>query len=114
MQLGEGKAAFIKDVVSVYRRSDVGVWMNTSIDEHFLKTRLDYLGWLEGMLSYYAENKCKFYPKIPDAVPYNQIVFAAYAHRSSNRPLHRKQYMDWWHAGRGRLDSAALPYFFPE
>ncbi len=64
MQLGEGKAAFIKDVVSVYRRSDVGVWMNTSIDEHFLKTRLDYLGWLEGMLSYYAENKFKFYPKI--------------------------------------------------
>lgn len=63
MQLGDGKAGFIPDVVSVYRRSDVGVFMSNTQEEHFLKTRLDYLRWLSGMLEYYQENYTK-YPKV--------------------------------------------------
>jgi len=63
MQLGEGAAGFLPDVTSVYRRSDVGVFMSTNQDEHFLKTRLDYVRWISGMLDWYLQNQ-KNYPKI--------------------------------------------------
>ena len=63
MQLGEGKAGFLQDVTAVYRRSDVGVYMSQSMDEHFLKTRLDIIRWIVGMLDWYSKNQ-KEYPKI--------------------------------------------------
>lgn len=63
MQLGRGKAGYLTDIVSVYRRSNVGIFMSNSMDEHFLKTRLDHLRWMEGMLEYYRDNDFKQYPK---------------------------------------------------
>ncbi len=63
MQLGEGKAAFLPDIVSVYRRSDVGVYMSGSMDEHFLKTRLDFMRWGLGMLDWYKTHQT-VYPKV--------------------------------------------------
>lgn len=62
MQLGEGAAGFLPDVMSVYRRSDVGIFMSTNQDEHFLKTRLDYVRWISGILEWYSQNQKK-YPK---------------------------------------------------
>ena len=56
MQLGEGNVGYIPDVVSVYRRSEVGVAMNTSTEEHFANTRLDYCHYLLGMREFVDEN----------------------------------------------------------
>ncbi len=64
MQLGAGETSYIPDVVSVYRRSNIGIFMSSSMDEHFLKTRLDHLRWMEGMLIYYATYGIPNYPKI--------------------------------------------------
>ncbi|MFV0497910.1 MAG: CDP-glycerol glycerophosphotransferase family protein [Candidatus Fimivivens sp.] len=64
MQLGAGETFYIPDVVSVYRRSDVGIFMSSNMDEHFLKTRLDHLRWMEGMLIYYATYGIPNHPKI--------------------------------------------------
>lgn len=64
MQLGDGKADYLESIVSVYRRSNVGIFMSASMDEHFLKTRLDHLRWMEGMLQYYPNNGFKKYPKV--------------------------------------------------
>lgn len=63
MQLGDKKGAMLPDVVSVYRRSDVGVYMSDNMSEHFMKTRLDCLRVLSGMLSFYEENEIENYPK---------------------------------------------------
>lgn len=64
MQLGEGKAGFLPDVTAVYRRSNVGVYMSDSMDEHFLKTRLDHVRWMSGILDWYQNNQ-ENYPKVP-------------------------------------------------
>lgn len=56
MQMGIGKASFLPDVTSVYRRSDVGVFMHHSIEEHFIQTRLDYVRYLSGVESYFCEH----------------------------------------------------------
>lgn len=53
MQLGEGDAHMLPDVTAIYRRSDVGVYMSQNMDEHFLKTRIDHIRWMTGMLSWY-------------------------------------------------------------
>ncbi|RHR51894.1 glycosyltransferase [Clostridium sp. AF18-27] len=64
MQLGNGEAGFIPDIVSVYRRSDVGVYMSKNLDEHFLKTREENVRLLSGMIDYYEQNFPGDYPKI--------------------------------------------------
>ncbi len=64
MQLGEGKAGMLTDVTAVYRRSNVGVYMSDDMDEHFMKTRIDHVRWMSGILEWYANNVNK-YPKIP-------------------------------------------------
>lgn len=64
MQLGDGEAGFIEDIVSVYRRSDVGVYMSSSMDEHFLKSRIDLIRVFSGMLTYYEEHMPNKYPKV--------------------------------------------------
>lgn len=56
MQLGYGDAAFLPDVTSVYRRSDVGVLMNSNNSDHFLKTRMDYIRFLWNLREYFVEN----------------------------------------------------------
>lgn len=63
MQLGEGKAEMLPDAMAVYRRSDVGVYMSGDMDEHFLKTRLDIVRWMVGMLDWYQYNQHE-YPKV--------------------------------------------------
>lgn len=56
MQMGLGQAGFLPDVMSVYRRSDVGVLMNSNTAAHFLKTRMDYIRFLSDLRSYFIEN----------------------------------------------------------
>lgn len=63
MQLGEGKAGFLQDVTAAYRRSNVGVYMSQNMDEHFLKTRLDHVRWMSGILEWYNQYQ-KSYPKL--------------------------------------------------
>lgn len=56
LQMGMGKAVYLPDVTSVYRRSDVGVFMNHDNLEHFAKTRLDYVRFLTGLRIYFEEH----------------------------------------------------------
>lgn len=56
LQMGRGKAVYLPDVTSVYRRSDVGVFMNKSDMDHFANTRLDYVRLLKGLREYFNEN----------------------------------------------------------
>lgn len=63
MQLADKKAAMLPDVVSCYRRSDVGVYMSDNMDEHFLKTRVEWIRITTGMLDWYEENSIPGYPK---------------------------------------------------
>lgn len=63
MQLGDGKCAMLPDIVSVYRRSDVGVYMSDNMDEHFMKTRLDWVRIMKGMISFYEENEIENFPR---------------------------------------------------
>lgn len=63
MQLGDGICAMLPDIVSVYRRSDVGVYMSGSMDEHFIKTRLEWIRIMRGMIDYYEENEIEIFPR---------------------------------------------------
>ena len=56
LQMGMGRAAYLPDVTSVYRRSDVGVFMNKNDDDHFANTRLDYVRLLSGTRDYFEAN----------------------------------------------------------
>ncbi len=56
LQMGLGTAAFLSDLTSVYRRSDVGVLMNTNNSDHFLKTRMDYIRFLWNLREYFVQN----------------------------------------------------------
>ncbi|MDO5137661.1 MAG: CDP-glycerol glycerophosphotransferase family protein, partial [Oscillospiraceae bacterium] len=56
LQMGMGRAVYLPDVTSVYRRSDVGVFMNKSDDDHFANTRLDYVRLLSGTRDYFEAN----------------------------------------------------------
>lgn len=61
LQLGDGETLYQHNIVSVYRRSDVGVWMNTDMDIHFLKTRLSHIGLWSGFLNYVKDCGLKRY-----------------------------------------------------
>ena len=63
MQLGTRQCVMLPDVVSVYRRSDVGIYMSNDMDEHFLKTRMDWVRISTGMLDFYEENQITEYPR---------------------------------------------------
>lgn len=63
MQLGEGLAGMLPEVTAVYRRSNVGVYMSDDMDEHFMKTRIDHVRWMSGMLKWYREN-LEEYPEV--------------------------------------------------
>lgn len=56
LQMGQGKAVYLPDVTSVYRRSDVGVFMNKDNLEHFANTRLDYVRLLSGLRKYFSSH----------------------------------------------------------
>lgn len=74
MQLGEGLAGFLPDVTAIYRRSNVGVYMSSSMDEHFLKTRLDHVRWMTGILEWYRSNQKKY----PEMQFENRIKLESY------------------------------------
>lgn len=64
IQMGDGKAGYIPDVVSVYRRNETGSFSKfIDKDEQFVKTRLEYVRWLFGMLEFYKEQKIQKYPR---------------------------------------------------
>ncbi len=63
LQLGSNQCVLLPDIVSVYRRSDVGVYMSDSMDEHFLKTRMDWIRIATGMLDFYEEHQISGYPR---------------------------------------------------
>ena len=63
MQLGNGKAGFLQDITAVYRRSNVGVFMSSDMDEHFMRTRIDHVRWMSGMLEWYKDNLDE-YPEV--------------------------------------------------
>jgi len=63
MQLGEGEAGMLPDTTAVYRRSNVGVYMSQNMDEHFMKTRIDHVRWMNGMLDWYRDNLDE-YPEV--------------------------------------------------
>lgn len=65
IQLGEdGTAGFIEDVVSVYRINETGVFTSyKDTNEMFVNTRLEYVRWISGILTWYQDNKMRKYPK---------------------------------------------------
>lgn len=64
LQLGDQKTLYIHNIVSVYRRSDVGIWMSSDIDSHFLKTRVSYMNIWGNFLRYIEDNNLTKYSKI--------------------------------------------------
>ncbi|WMJ84942.1 CDP-glycerol glycerophosphotransferase family protein [Oscillospiraceae bacterium MB24-C1] len=56
MQLGLGKLSLLPDVVSAYRRSDVGIIMFKSKNEHFVKTRLNWILVLTDLLTFFEKH----------------------------------------------------------
>ena len=57
MQLDNRNAYYMKKVVSIYRRSNVGIFMSSNMDEHFMRTRMDQFwdSWQE--LSVYPDSR---------------------------------------------------------
>lgn len=65
LQLGEGKATYIPDVVSVYRINESGVFTKfENKDLMFINSRLEYIRVCSGLLEWYEESKIKNYPKV--------------------------------------------------
>jgi CDP-glycerol glycerophosphotransferase (TagB/SpsB family) len=64
LQMGKGKAVYLPDVTSVYRRSDVGVFMNKDNLEHFANTRLDYVRLLTGLRKYFNDHYGDYLDKL--------------------------------------------------
>lgn len=64
MQMGMGKAVYLPDVTSVYRRSDVGIFMSSDSQEHFANTRLDYVRFIKGMREHFKKYYDGAYDKL--------------------------------------------------
>lgn len=64
MQMGLGKAVYLPDVTSVYRRSDVGIFMSNNDQEHFANTRLDYVRFITGLREHYRKYYNGAYDKL--------------------------------------------------
>ena len=56
MQVGDGILGYIPEIMSVYRRSDVGVLMNDDIVEHFINTRESWIEMAIDLEQYFKEN----------------------------------------------------------
>lgn len=56
LQAGNGRVGFIPEVMSVYRRSEVGIIMYNNKNEHFLKTRESWMDVLLDLEQYFSEN----------------------------------------------------------
>lgn len=56
LQVGDGLLGYIPDIMSVYRRSDVGVLMNDDIVEHFINTRESWIEMAMDLEQHFREN----------------------------------------------------------
>lgn len=56
MQVGDGILGYIPEIMSVYRRSDVGILMNDDIVEHFINTRESWIEMAMDLEQYFKEN----------------------------------------------------------
>ncbi len=56
MQVGDGILGYIPEIMSAYRRSDVGVLMNDDIVEHFINTRESWIEMAMDLEQYFKEN----------------------------------------------------------
>lgn len=55
MQMGNGYAGFIPEIMSIYRRGGESVFHFSDLHEHFLKTRLHYIHYLTGIEDYFSK-----------------------------------------------------------
>ena len=55
IQAGDGVIGFIPDIMSVYRRSEVGVLMHENKTSHFLKTRASWIDMVMDLENYFQE-----------------------------------------------------------
>lgn len=113
MQLGEGLAGFIPDIVSVYRRDAVGVYMSANMNEHFLKTRSEHVRWLTGILSFYEENQPGNFPKtqIENRIKYESALFIQTALKTNEWSVVTKIFQEFPHA-RELTFQAFLSFYF--
>ena len=57
LHMGQGHLYILNEVMSVYRRGVSGVFNNkTSMDDHFLNTRLEYFKILTTCIDYYIKH----------------------------------------------------------
>ena len=61
LQLGNSNLAVLPDVVSVYRINEGSIFFDKDRESNFLRTRLDYVSYLCGLLDY-AEDRFDDYP----------------------------------------------------
>lgn len=71
LQVGDGKLGFLPDVMSVYRRSEVGVTMCNNATEHFLKTRESWVDFLLNIKEHFAERYGDF---CQEAIDYRIVL----------------------------------------
>jgi len=90
MQMGMGKAVYLSDVTSVYRRSDVGIFMSASHLEHFAKTRLDYVRFLTGLRAHFD----KYYNGAYSDLYRNRITKEIANYLSSVKEYHSVEMID--------------------
>lgn len=64
LQIGNGKIGYIDRVFSVYRRSEVGVHFLKNKNQHFLKTRFEFINYLMGIKNYYSFLDFNFYKMV--------------------------------------------------
>lgn len=81
MQVGNGILGYIPEVMSVYRRSDVGVLMNDDIISHFINTRESWIEVAEDLERYFSEHYGDFAHKaicdriITEFINYVNFIF---------------------------------------
>lgn len=56
MQMGKGTIGFLFDVMSAYRRSEAGVTMFKNKDDHFFRTRINWINVLEDLKLFFVTN----------------------------------------------------------
>lgn len=56
LQVGTSSVAFLPEITSVYRRSEVGCFMTRDKNEHFRRTRREHIRYLYGCFEYFREH----------------------------------------------------------
>ena len=56
LQIGNGRARFFPDLMSAYRRNETGITISKSEEQHFLKTRTDWIDNLKDFQKYFKKH----------------------------------------------------------